>query len=447
MAEEKIVLPGDHFRKRVGHQYNDIPMAIVREIIQNSQDAGANKVEFAFDEGEFNAWDDGKGMDLEEFRNFYLTLGGTKKESGSIGGFGAAKELLSFAWPSWVCRGQGFMVTGHGADTPQSSKVGGVDKGFFVGASDGSFYSKDFLASLRRLVGLSNLSCQVICGSADLESGRTLRSNQLFREYDFGKVYIHKSQPAGFEETGHLYIRTRGLFTGSEYIGGDYVYYLDLDKASPDVLTENRDSLRYNIRTQIQQDLQAISRNPGNVEKRSLAKITVHGSYCAASSGHNAERGSFGIEDGGQVVWRKPFAICEENKKANVATDENLLKPKYGKALEVWSTVLNLISDVMEIDRFMPGLYFGNEAHAIHINLAGQEMIAAGVSEILDDSPFAVLELAMHEIAHHWRADHSQEFESARMTIARTLGNKAMAIVETVRRMQNEPAKRGMYWA
>jgi hypothetical protein len=107
MAAENIVLPVDHFKTRIKHQYNNPSLAIVREILQNSQDAGATRVDFTFAKNEFSASDNGKGMDIESFRSFYLTLGGSKKDSGSIGGFGAAKELLSFAWESWMCKGQG----------------------------------------------------------------------------------------------------------------------------------------------------------------------------------------------------------------------------------------------------------------------------------------------------------------------------------------------------
>ena len=139
--EERIVLPKDHFRKRIQHQYSNVGRAICREILQNSQDAGASRVDFQFTDIGFAALDNGCGMNLQEFRDHYLTLGGTKKETGSIGGFGAAKELLSFAWESWACQGQGFIVSGSGSMNPESKPDSTLKKGFLVSAIDSNFPS------------------------------------------------------------------------------------------------------------------------------------------------------------------------------------------------------------------------------------------------------------------------------------------------------------------
>jgi hypothetical protein len=447
MANETIVLPVDHFKGRIKHQYNNPSLAIVREILQNSQDAGASKVEFTFAKNEFSASDNGKGMTLDDFRSFYLTLGGSKKDSGSIGGFGAAKELLSFAWENWLCKGQGFVVTGHGASTPESRQDSSQKKGFFVGASDKELDGDKLWFELKALCELSDLSVKVFANGEEIKSGRKLRKNQEYKVYDFGTLYVHKGEPNNAESAGYLYVRTRGLFTAKVRMAGDYVYYLDLTQASSQVLTENRDGIRWNIQDRINDDIQALVKNPERVEVKSKSKITVYGSHCSTGQGWSHNGGYYDVASEDSQAWRAPFAVAEEDKPANVIGTDGLIKAKYAKALEIWTATLNLVALAAGLERFIPGLYFGTVAIAIHSKLADKEMIAIDPETVLTSDAFSILELAMHEVAHHFRSDHSQEFESARMNIARQVGSKAAGIMHTISTIQAQPARKGAYWA
>lgn len=453
MAQEQIVLPTDHFKKRIQHQYADIPLAIAREVIQNSQDAGASQVTFSVKPNSFQATDDGHGMDLDEFRRFYLTLGGTKKQTGSIGGFGAAKELLSFAWGEWFCKGQGFAVNGRGASTPESEIGKGMLRGFRVGARDPDLDGYAVGKALIRLVGLSNLDLDVYrivdhSKPNEIEQGRTLRSNQVVREFDFGTLYVHKSEPNGFEQTGQLYIRTKGLYTASEYIGGDYVYYLELTAASSKVLTENRDGLRQHVKQTVQKELQALTRNPREVEKRANPTLTIYGDYCPTTSTYNSEVGTFDVADIEEAnLWRKPFAVANETGgKIRMTTGTGNPRPKFTRFLEIWGRTLNMVADLAGLERPVPGLYFGDGAVAMHTALGEEYHVVVGDPDLVDTDAFEVLETAIHELAHYKRGSHSQEYESARMEIARAVGSASVAIMDTIRRMQNEPRRLGRYW-
>ncbi len=453
MASEVVVLPENHFRNRVANQYGDIETAIVREVLQNSQDAQAKMVHFSFNKGEWSSQDDGKGMTLDQFRSFYLTLGGTLKDTNSIGGFGAAKEVLSYAWENWLVKSQGFSCAGQFAGSVESFEGQGLDKGFFVGASDDYFDNPaQFDSALQKVVGLSDLSVKVqrsgeYWEKEDISSGRKLRKNQVVYEYDFGTLYVHKSTPNDFEAEGTLYIRTNGLYSFEDRIPNfPYVAYLDLSKPSPEVLTENRDGLRYEIRVRVLNDLGFLTKNIEQIETRSHSRIKVYGSYCAKGSTYT-EQGSFDIDDCQDgIEWRKTFAVCEEGIKAKGIARKGYLVGKYAHMLEVWSTVLNLVSDEMGLDRFMPGLYFGTVANAIHSNLGGVEMCGINPECFEENGAFALFEVAVHEIAHHYKSSHCQEFETARMSIMRKLGEKALGIVFTIQQMMNEKPQGGAYW-
>jgi hypothetical protein len=437
MAQELIVLPQMHFNERVKHQYSNVPAAIAREIIQNSSDAGATQVDFTLDANGFTASDDGHGMTLEDFRAYYLTLGGTKKKAGSIGMFGAAKELLSFAWQSWSCTGQGFTCSGSYALPPESSTQHGTDQGFIVSARDPSLDHNVLLDELKRVVGLSKLPCKVTVGGEEIPQGRRLRSNQEVIAWDFGTLYVHKSNPRGYEQTGRLYVRAGGLLTTHDYVGGDYVWYLELTQASDEVLTENRDALRWQVKEKVQAEVAALIKSPARIEKRSHAKITVYGAYVAAASVYT-DGGTFGVECHETAeLWRKPFAVAEENCKGRLLYKGELRK-SLSKALHVWSAALNMVADMAGLSRPIPGLYFGKQALALHTNLGTDDHAICAKPEVLKRHPFEILEIAMHELAHYERADHSQEFERVRLEIAAAVASGAVAILDTIDRLQSQ---------
>ena len=68
---------------------------LIRECIQNSVDAGATQVEVTVNERGIRVEDNGVGMNLEEIRKFWNTLGRTSKRLGkSIGEFGLGRLTL-----------------------------------------------------------------------------------------------------------------------------------------------------------------------------------------------------------------------------------------------------------------------------------------------------------------------------------------------------------------
>lgn len=512
---ESIVLPPDHFNKRVKNQYNNVPLAIVREIVQNSQDAGAKRLEFAFSDNGYTAVDNGCGMDLEKARRVFLTLGGTQKanycakcetftDSDSCcgqpthkptGGFGAAKEVLLFAWDSWEFSGQGFRMFGSGASNPESES-GGVKRGFQIGAQGDGLSGDELCVNLYRLCGLSNLRIAVYDKSSKVPTGRTLRKNQIVKEFEFGTLYVHKSgnQQCRREVTGYLYTRTDGLYTGCDYVGGPFVYYLNITGDSTKVLTENRDSLRWDKVGEIRQvlEVELLRFLSGESDHDASPELTLYGmvkkqaqdtsntssDYVpagAACSVTYAPTASAGIvQNAGNptganldasidfdgtplpisthtqpvpLTWRAPFAVYAENTTPKVESKEQgTLKAKFNKALEVWGATLNMVADCAELARPIPGLCYSNIAEGVHIESDNNHVVCGRPDVILKDNPFAIMELAIHEIAHYNENNHSAPYEIERFRIARLVGAAAPAILATIATLQAKSAKRGRYW-
>ena len=89
-----VRIPESHFIKNARRQYRDPDTTLVREALQNSLDAGATHVEFEFGDDSFQVTDNGCGMTAERMVEALLTLSGTSKPAGAVGGFGAAKVVV-----------------------------------------------------------------------------------------------------------------------------------------------------------------------------------------------------------------------------------------------------------------------------------------------------------------------------------------------------------------
>lgn len=115
-----ITIPPDYFRKNVAHAYRCVPLALIRELFQNSLDAGATKIDFSFGPKGYVFADNGHGMTEEVLRDGFLSLGGSIKQDGSVGGFGEAKVLLCFAGESFHIHSLDNKVDGAGANFTMS---------------------------------------------------------------------------------------------------------------------------------------------------------------------------------------------------------------------------------------------------------------------------------------------------------------------------------------
>jgi len=100
--------PTDEWMKNRTREYRDFKTAWWREVIQNSVDAGATRIELVCKEGPDGNWvvscsDNGKGMtrdQVQDAQKGFLMFGGTSKtfSSTSTGAFGEAKQMLVLPW-------------------------------------------------------------------------------------------------------------------------------------------------------------------------------------------------------------------------------------------------------------------------------------------------------------------------------------------------------------
>lgn len=460
---EHVTLPPMHFKKRVRGQYNDLAFAIIRESVQNAYDAGATRLLITIADGYFKAEDDGCGMTLQQTRHRYLTIGASVKGDEAVGVFGVAKEVVSFAHESWFLEGQGFRIEGCGStfEVVEEGPYAGRSQGFCVGAHDSDnldVYKLSRAAQVMAARSDIDMKIEVVVDGGDsinIEMGRTLRSNQFAHEFDCGKLYVHKSSPGPLEHTGVLYVRTRGLYTCYLHVPGDKVWYLDLDEASNEVLTDNRDSLRWSVRNSLTKEIRARV-DSGRADEGSAASLTLHRKepmYHGDTSDDNhvfTERGSFEAAAVVSNLWRKPWVVASERGPVRVKTKSGNPRPAFTHALEVFDTAARLIANVTGYPEPIVGLYFGPEGdarvNAIHAMLEDKEVIAARPELVEEESAFGIIDMMIHEFAHYTHSSHNQTFERERRGIAKTCGSVMTGMIHTVKRAMEKPMQYGRYW-
>lgn len=501
---EKVGIPKYYFRDETRNQYNNVPQAIVRELIQNSRDAGAKNMWFEFEDGRYSCRDDGHGMNEADFRKFYLNLGGTLKQTDSIGGFGAAKKL-TFAAESWTAIGNGFICHGEGSEFNIDPFVS--QTGFIIVGNDPAYTKYQFNNALKEICAYSYLPLTIWVKSGEdflpMSQGRKLRANQMLWDFGFARLYSPKiTEKAGFgETTGYKYIRTKGLLTKSEYVGGDFIYYLEIDEPLK-ILTENRESIREEYRKKISEEIRAVEKK-GQERRTEYKQITLYGvpkqryrngsnpitshpivvnqngdfvrsgqqvnyvsevghypteepveepdngfvtsidvNEIASLSEIRTEMGMLNFVHKQQQHWTYPFAIVEDGKKAvQMFTKVGELTDKAKKSLTITLTIGKMLADDLGIPCPIPALLFSDTSNGVNCHSGPYEIIGLDpdiVTGQLDiGSPFGVLELIIHEFAHHWEGNHSQSYESERMRIARKIGLKAEVYLNIIKGLQN----------
>ena len=225
--------------------YNDWPIKWWREAVQNAVDAGGMNIHLGsvkHEDGTVTVFcdDDGSGMDEDTILNKFLVLGATTKigASGAAGGFGKAKELLLLPWIAWRIHSRDTLIQGAGIDYTlirtafrQGTRLEVVmppDK-----TTDGAialgFLQKCYLPNV-------NFTVNGVPARADLAGGNVIDSVP-----DKAEIYFI---PAN-EQQSYLYVRARGLFMFSSYVGGVPGFLIaELLAPSIDILTANRDGFR-----------------------------------------------------------------------------------------------------------------------------------------------------------------------------------------------------------
>lgn len=246
-----IGVPGHYFRSMASQDYANYRSALAREFLQNSADAKAKNVHFVLDKTErtLTVIDDGTGMDRETVINKLLVLGGSQKLSGSVGGFGKAKELLFFSWDKYEIHTRDLVIKGSGAHftiQTTSNYVGGTQAKIWFPESEDLWWLEH---NMSRQLASNQVDCIVTLNGNPVE---TLRRGKLVKELDytpvngttqpFAKIHLNKSTT---DERVHIRLRGMLMFCKELWSTRKGQIIIELQGESVDLLTSNRDGLKY----------------------------------------------------------------------------------------------------------------------------------------------------------------------------------------------------------
>ena len=248
---ETVSIPESYFVKNIKLQYSNPSEAMVREALQNSLDAGATEIRLTVSpEGRCSIEDNGCGMTAERMVEALLTLGGSLKASGAIGGFGEAKLLLLFGHRSYFIHSRDVVV--HGKGLHYELTKGDERRGTLLSIEfheEFGFNYAAFMAAATEVLKQSDLSSLVTLNGetvAGTPRGRTVR------KLPWAKIHCRALGVGA--ETCYAQVRANGLAMFQHYLGyTNKCVVVEVTGAPKEVFTANRDRLSSRYADELQE--------------------------------------------------------------------------------------------------------------------------------------------------------------------------------------------------
>lgn len=453
----QVSFPDKFFLFEAKKEYYSYQEKLWVELVQNSYDAKATKIEIELGNNYYQITDNGCGMSKERMVSALLTMGGTQKDINSTGGFGAAKKLILLSHKNYEIHSLNTHVLGE-----QLSYEFIEDGLFFNGTkikcefySEWGYEKEPTIEIIKTFLRKCNLSCDVFING---ELFTEYTTYNLGREMDWANLYVGKDE----KYSNYVNIRHNGLFMFSSYVQNlNKEVILEVKGESVDCFTQNRDSFRGKYR-----DYFSALVNEINMDKRSftkpnlIRKIYVRGRNGLIGIFSNKQRENIQvsndvilaymsakkIENGNSFLSNKDIGVVENFSFENdfvydltnseyeeipweFSPDTMLRRYKFLAAL--WKQSILEILKVNNIDsEFVIGFTFSKEIDAVYfkekdgprgflINPEKERFIKGEVKERF----YNVFSTALHEIVHFEGYPYHDESFANKLTnnMAKTL--------------------------
>jgi hypothetical protein len=249
-----IRVPAEYFYNNSIKEYRSWPEALVREFLQNSRDARSTRIDININtiketkQIEFIVKNNGDLITEDVMFNALLTLGGSDKSGGAVGGFGQAKNLLYFSWPEWSIHSGYLRVQGSG---PQYERVetsefvdGVISRIVLPGKlSHGLFALKTITKDYLNLSTLG--SCHVYLNGERVQNlhRKGVKLKKLYLQGEpFAQVYTNKSR---VDPCPRVYVKGLYMFSNGFIPKSKMAISIELEGDTLSMMTSNRDSLRH----------------------------------------------------------------------------------------------------------------------------------------------------------------------------------------------------------
>jgi hypothetical protein len=242
-----IHFPPDFFVKEAKQEYSDVWMRLISELVQNSVDAGAKKVQLIFTPDRYCCEDDGIGMSADRMVEAMLTMGGSVKGTGATGGFGAAKKLLLFAQDIYNIHSLDTYVEGRGLEyhfKDCMARTGTLVRGYYSDAfkKNGENMEAYMTAKAKAFLEMCNFPNVKIFLNGELFTGYLTRPQSRVID-GLGTLFAAKKGEG--TTYGRLFVRHNGMYMFTKWIDNlDRHVILEVNGDSKEVFTQNRDGFR-----------------------------------------------------------------------------------------------------------------------------------------------------------------------------------------------------------
>lgn len=216
---------------------------ITKETIQNSQDAGASRIEFTTREDWVGVDDNGPGMRSTGGIANFLTIGASEanESASTVGFFSTAKVRICFIHADWRIRtNDQFLEKAMLGENIQEDLQEYHGCHIEIQSRNGVWDSDD----IRNYVALCNPELDVYINGC--KSSKSFRKGTPKAEFRWGKVYVNRGEKSFL---GQLIVRVDGLAMYTSYlpnVKAQVTVELDLDKSHL-VLQENRENLVWHV--------------------------------------------------------------------------------------------------------------------------------------------------------------------------------------------------------
>lgn len=275
----QVMIPATHFTHNVKKNYQDHETALIREFLQNSVDAGSSDIFFEFNKQEriLTVSDDGCGMNRDILVNALLTMSGSHKGSNSIGGFGAAKEILLFQHEWYkVSTNAGYgdgviSVVGKQLDYDFTDEhlLTGLGTVFKI-----KFHQDYDLDSFENHAIDYLTQCDVpqnVYWNETLIESKAVCGNIVDKNIDWANIYCTE------KSTNWAIVRINGVKMFEIYVESEYEIIIEITKPSTEILTVNRDGFTWSYQHQLHKLIGQIAVDKGQFGKAYLLHKIWHG--------------------------------------------------------------------------------------------------------------------------------------------------------------------------
>jgi hypothetical protein len=459
-----VSIPPDFFLTEAKQEYTDIRGRLVQELLQNSLDAGATEIMLSFAPNSYSCHDNGKGMARDRMVSAMLTMGGSVKDSGNTGGFGAAKKLLLFAHKSFEIHSNETGVAGAGLSynfIPSLIR----NRGTMVRAEYAdvnAFWNMQGKAV--EILSRCNFRDRVKIWINDVKFTDYASAKHVKAVDGLGNLYANKAKT----DDCYVQVMHNGLFMFDRYVPElNRKVMFDVVGKSVDIFTQNRDGFRGAARnrfdelvTELTIDKKSICRpKQRRFVARGLTTFINHvtkqfdvSPYVKAQIARMFDTGSFASPGVAEMAVRqlandpkvspaevqkvievvKYVQVRPELLEADFHFDladssyrkvpdkfiPNAGKKKYTDLAKLWKTAVREVLKANGLDQqFTIGFTFSSEASATHERVDGvSRYLVNPLSAEIDkgtkqERVMSILTIACHEVVHsQGRQYHDESF-------------------------------------